>query len=103
MNKPVQNQQRITLDLGEKEAEGIYSNLTLISNSPAEFILDFARLVPGMAKSKVHARIIMTPQAVKALHKSLGANLERFEGLNGEIKLAGQPGQDGPGIGFQAE
>ncbi len=102
MNKPVQNQQRITLDLGEKEAEGIYSNLTLISNSPAEFILDFARLVPGMAKSKVHARIIMTPQAVKALHKSLGANLERFEGLHGEIKLAGQPGQDGPGIGFQA-
>ncbi len=102
MNKPVPTPQRITLDLGEKEAEGIYSNLTLISNSPAEFILDFARLVPGMAKSKVHARIIMTPQAVKALHKSLGANIERFEGLHGEIKLAGQPGQDGPGIGFQA-
>ncbi len=57
MNKPTQNQQRITLDLGEKEAEGIYSNLTLITNSPAEFILDFARLVPGMAKSKVHARV----------------------------------------------
>ncbi len=102
MNKPPQNQQRITLDLGEKEAEGIYANLTLISNSPAEFILDFARLVPGMPKSKVHARIIMTPQAIKALHKSLGANLERFEKAHGEIKLAGDPTQDGPGIGFQA-
>ncbi len=102
MNKPVQNQQRITLDLGEAEAEGIYANMTLISNSPAEFILDFARLVPGMAKSKVHARIIMTPQAVKALHKSLGVNIERFEGVNGEIKLAGNQGPDGPGIGFQA-
>ena len=94
-------QQRITLDLGEKEAEGIYSNLTLISNSPAEFILDFARLVPGMPKSKVHARIIMTPQSAKALAKSLTVNLERFEASHGEIKLAGQP-EAGPNIGFQA-
>ena len=37
-------QQRITVDLGEKEAEGIYANLALISNSPAEFILDFSSL-----------------------------------------------------------
>lgn len=101
MNKPQQPQQRITLDLGEKEAEGIYSNLTLITNSPAEFVLDFARLVPGMAKSKVHARVIMTPQAAKALCKSLGANIERFETAHGEIKLAGQPDASGPGIGFQ--
>jgi hypothetical protein len=93
-------QQRITLDLGEKEAEGIYANLTLISHSPAEFILDFARLVPGMAKSKVHARIIMTPQSAKALQRSLAMNLERFEATHGEIKLAGQPG-DSQSIGFQ--
>ena len=93
-------QQRITVDLGEKEAEGIYSNLTLISSSPAEFILDFARIVPGLPKSKVHARIIMTPQSAKALQKSLAANIERFEGVNGEIKLAGQP-DPSQGIGFQ--
>jgi hypothetical protein len=99
--EPKNPQQRITLDLGEKEAEGIYSNLTLISHSPAEFILDFARLVPGMPKSKVHARIIMTPQAAKALAKSLGVNIERFESIHGEIKLAGQP-DVGPNIGFQA-
>lgn len=103
MNKPQQPQQRITLDLGEKEAEGIYANLALITNSPAEFILDFARLVPGLPKTKVHARIIMTPQSVKALYKTLGVNIERFEKTHGEIKLAGQHGQDGPGIGFQSE
>lgn len=100
MTKPPQ--QRITLDLGEKEAEGIYSNLTLISSSPAEFILDFARLVPGNPKTKVHARVIMTPQAAKALQKNLAANIERFEEANGEIKLAGQP-DSGPGIGFHSE
>jgi len=103
MNKPPQNPQRITLDLNEKEAEGIYSNLVLISTSPAEFILDHARLVPGMPKAKVHARIIMTPQSAKALHRSLGANIERYEKAHGEIKIQGQQGAEGPGIGFHHE
>lgn len=93
-------QQRITIDLGEKEAEGIYANLALISSSPAEFVLDFARMVPGLPKAKVHARVIMTPQSVKALQKSLAAHIERFEAVNGEIKLAGTP-DVGHGIGFQ--
>ena len=95
-------QQRITLDLGEKEAEGIYSNLTLISHSPAEFILDFARLVPGMPKSKVHARIIMTPQSAKALQRLLAVNIERYEAANGEIRLANQP-DAGRAIGFESD
>lgn len=103
MNAKQPQPQRITVDLGEKEAEGIYSNLTLIANSPAEFILDFARIVPGLPKSKVHARIIMTPQAAKALHRSLGQNLERFENQHGEIKLAGQPDPAQGGIGFQTD
>lgn len=97
MDKP---QARIQVDLGEKEAEGIYSNLAFISHSPSEFIIDFARLMPGLAKSRVFARIIMTPQNAKALHRTLGANLERFDHTFGEIKL---PGQDGQGsIGFHS-
>jgi hypothetical protein len=95
-------QQRISLDLPEKEAEGVYSNMTLISHSTAEFILDFARLVPGRSTSKVHARIIMTPQAAKALHASLGVNLERFETAHGEIKVAGQPDPN-QNIGFKTD
>lgn len=95
-----QPQQRVTLDLNEKEAEGIYANLALIANSPAEFILDFARIVPGVPKAKIHARIIMTPQAVKGLQKSLAAHIEKFEAVHGEIKLAGQP-DPAQGIGFQ--
>ena len=98
-NKP---QQRITVDLGEKEAEGIYANLALATFSPAEFILDFARIVPGLPKAKVHSRIIMTPQSAKALQKLLVANIERYEGVHGEIKLAGQPGA-GPTVGFHSD
>ena len=90
---------RIQIDLGEKEAEGIYSNLAFIAHSPSEFIIDFARLMPGLPKSRVFARIVMTPQNAKALHRTLGTNLERFESTNGEIRL---PGLDDHGaIGFQ--
>ena len=99
------NKQRhqIQVDLGEKEAEGIYANLAIISHSPSEFILDFARLLPGLPKSKVFARIVMTPQNAKALMRTLEANVERYESTHGEIKLQGNPGQAGSGIGFQTE
>jgi hypothetical protein len=91
-------QPRISVDLPEKEAEGIYSNLAFISHSPSEFILDFARLLPGLPKSKVFARIVMTPQNAKALHKTLGLNIDRFENTHGEIKLKGKDQNE---IGFQ--
>jgi Protein of unknown function (DUF3467) len=76
----------ITVELGERESEGIYSNLALISHTPAEFILDFARLLPGARKARVHARIVMTPQHVKMLRAALDQNLSRFEGEFGTIQ-----------------
>jgi len=42
-NKQPQGQQ-LNIELGEKEAEGIYSNLAIISHSPAEFIIDFLQI-----------------------------------------------------------
>ena len=94
--------QQITVDLGEKEAEGVYANLALATFSPAEFILDFARIVPGLPKAKVHSRIIMTPQSAKALQKLLAMNIERYEATHGEIKLAGQPDASRV-VGFQSD
>ena len=76
----------ITVELGERESEGIYSNLALISHTPAEFILDFARLLPGARKTRVHARIVMTPQHVKMLRAALDQNLSRFEAEFGTIQ-----------------
>jgi hypothetical protein len=81
--------QQINIELGEKEAEGIYSNLALITHSPAEFIIDFTRLVPGAPKSRVMARIIMTPQHAKSLARALDENVEKYEKQFGEIKIYG--------------
>jgi len=85
-NAPPQGQQ-INIELGEKEAEGIYSNLAIITHSPAEFILDFVRIVPGAPKAKVYARIITTPQHAKMLMKALKENIDKYENRFGEIKL----------------
>ncbi len=83
--KPMQHQ--INIELGEAEAEGIYSNLAIISHSPAEFIIDFTRILPGIPKAKVHARIIMTPQHAKMLAHALGDNIMKYEHQFGEIKI----------------
>lgn len=84
--KPPKGQQ-INIELGEKEAEGIYSNLAIITHSAAEFIIDFTRVVPGVPKAKVYARIITTPQHAKMLLKALKENINKFEARFGEIKI----------------
>jgi len=86
-----QKMQQINVELGEKEAEGIYSNFVLITHSPAEFVLDFSRMVPGIPKTKVYARIIMTPQHAKSLLNTLKDTINKFENEFGEIKDVGMP------------
>jgi hypothetical protein len=93
--------QQINVQLDEKVAEGIYSNLALIAHSPAEFFIDFARMVPGTSKATVHARIVMTPSHVKFLLQALKENIERYEKQFGEVKLHGTPQQAGGGFGFR--
>jgi len=53
-----QQQGQINIELDEKVAEGIYSNLAIINHSASEFVLDFVTLMPGVPKAKVKSRII---------------------------------------------
>lgn len=84
-----QPQQQIQVDLGEHEAEGIYSNLVLIAHSASEVILDFARALPGLPKAKVYARVILTPQHARSLLMALEQNLKAYESQHGPIKVPG--------------
>jgi hypothetical protein len=85
MNNNEPQQQQINIELGEKEAEGIYSNLAIIQHSPAEFVIDFTRILPGVPKAKVHARVVMTPQHAKLLLGALNDNIIRYEQQYGDI------------------
>lgn len=83
-NTPKEGQ--INIELDEKVAEGIYSNLAIINHSVSEFVVDFVSIMPGTPKSKVKSRIILTPQHAKRLAKALSDNVKRFEQAHGEIK-----------------
>jgi hypothetical protein len=72
------------------DLDATYANFVLITHSPSEVILDFARALPNVPKTKVYARIVMTPMNAKLLHKALGENLAKFEETFGEIKAPDQ-------------
>jgi len=76
----------INIELPEDVAEGIYSNLAIITHSHSEFVLDFVRIVPNIAKAKVKSRMILTPQHAKRLMAALRDNLRRYEEAYGTIQ-----------------
>lgn len=82
--------QQINIELDQKTGEGEYSNFVVVTHSPAEFVYDFTRILPGVTKAKVHSRIIMAPQHAKAFLRALGDNISKYESKHGEIKSPGQ-------------
>ncbi len=100
MNQPKQ-QQQIQVDIDEKIAEGTYANMAMIAHSPSEIVLDFVRMMPGLRKAKVQARVIMTPQNAKAFLRALTENIKKFEDNFGEIKLASKETERN--FGFRTE
>ena len=72
-------------------ADGVYSNLAIITHSNSEFVLDFVRVMPGVPKAKVRSRILLTPQHAKRLMRALNDNITKFEALHGNIKEAELP------------
>lgn len=82
---------KLNIELTEEVAEGIYSNLAIISHSSSEFVLDFIKVMPGLPKAKVKSRVMMTPQHAKRLIRALQDNINKFESQNGSIKESDQP------------
>ena len=78
--------QQLNIELPDDVAEGIYSNLAIITDYPSEFIVDFIKMMPGIPKAKVKSRIILTPQHAKRLYRALKDNVQKYESVHGEIK-----------------
>ena len=87
MSKPTsQKPPRISVEL-PANLDATYANLTLISHSTSEIIMDFARAMPNTPKAKIYSRVVMTPMNAKLLHRALADNLKKFEEKYGEIKI----------------
>ena len=81
------NNQQLQIELKPEVAEGIYSNLAIITHSSSEVITDFVQMMPGLPKAQVRSRIIMAPEHAKRLLLALQDNIQKYEKQFGAIKL----------------
>lgn len=88
------NPNQINIELSEEIADGVYSNLAIITHSQSEFVVDFVRIMPGTPKAKVKSRVLLTPQHAKRLMRALQDNISKFESIHGKIN-EGNPPQGG--------
>lgn len=81
------NESQLNIELSEEVAEGVYSNLAVITHSSAEFVVDFIRVMPGVPKAKVKSRVVLTPEHAKRLLSALADNIQKYEAAHGKIKV----------------
>ena len=72
-------ERQIKIEISDEIADGIYANTAFIASNKSEFILDFARYLPGNTRGKVISRVVMNPINVKAFLKALSDSVERYE------------------------
>ncbi len=94
-----QEGKQLDLNLSPEIAKGTYSNLAIITHSQSEFVVDFARMLPGFPKPDICSRIIMTPENAKKLLMALHDNIEKFENQYGDITLSAPKGTIPMGFG----
>ncbi len=91
---------QLNIELSEDVAQGTYSNLAVITHSSAEFVVDFVRIMPGVPKAKVKARIVLTPEHAKRLLNALKDNVSKYEAVHGKIKNTEGGGTPGVPMNF---
>ena len=87
MEKDQKKSNQIKIELDDSVGQGEYANFAVVTHSPAEFVMDYIRVLPGMTKSKVKSRIIMAPMHAKTLMMALQDNIKKYEDKFGEIKI----------------
>ncbi len=93
-NEKEQKQQGLQIELTPDKAQGEYANFAIITHSSSEFIVDFARMLPGLPKAQVRSRVILAPEHAKRLLGALQENIMRYERTFGQIKMP--ESQQGP-------
>lgn len=64
--------------------------MALITHSSSDFILDFARIMPGLDKPHVRSRVILAPEHAKRLLMALQENIYKYEQTFGRINIPTQ-------------
>ena len=86
-NEKKVQQNQLELELPQDVAQGEYVNFAIITHSSSDFVIDFARVLPGVPKSQVKSRVILAPENAKRLLGALQENILRYEREFGQIKI----------------
>ena len=76
----------LQFSIDDTVANGVYVNFANIIHNPAEFIIDFGRVVPGKSDVRVHSRVLLTPVHAKQLLSALAQNVALYEKSFGTIR-----------------
>lgn len=91
MNEENKNRQgQLQIELPQEISQGEYANFAIITHSSSDFIIDFARVLPGVPKAQVKSRVILAPEHAKRLLGALQENVVRYEREFGPIKIPNQ-------------
>ena len=82
---------KVKIDVDDKLAPGVYSNLVMVHQTDSEMVLDFLFLQPATPKASLRSRVITSPRHVKRLIGVLQEQMARCERLHGEVKLPKPP------------
>ena len=85
-----ENKKGLQLELPQEVAQGEYANFAIITHSSSDFIIDFARVLPGVPKAQVKSRVILAPEHAKRLLGALQENIFRYEREFGKIQIPQQ-------------
>ena len=79
MEKDTKNKQ-LKIEIDENIGQGEYVNFAIVTHSAAEFVMDFIRILPGLTKSKVKSRLVISPMHAKTFlmnYKIILKNMKR--------------------------
>lgn len=79
----------LEVDLDDKTADGIYSNIAMVAHSADEFVFDFASRLPYRPSAKIMSRIILSPAHAKQFLKALEDNIMKYESTHSVIREDG--------------
>ena len=87
MNENDNKKGQLQLELPQEVAQGEYANFAIITHSSSDFVLDFARVLPGVPKAVVKSRVLLAPEHAKRLLGALQENIMRYERAFGPIRI----------------
>ena len=75
---------KIQIKTKSEDLKGVYSNLMIVSNKKEEFILDFLMVLA--TEGVLSSRVIVSPDHLKRMIKTLQTSIEKYEKQFGSIK-----------------